>query len=142
MPAPSSDDLDDDAAGAMRGRQVDLALRRLAGRCARLRRLEAVVDGVADHVGQRIGEALDHRLVDLGRLALGEQAHRLAGRVGELAHDARHALEQRLHRLGADRHHAVLDLARQLLELVEASGDARRARQRPPPARAATASPD
>ena len=53
----------------------------------------------------------------------------LAGRVGQLAHDARHALEQRLHRLGADRHHAFLDFAGQLLERAEAGGDARRARQ-------------
>ena len=65
----------------------------------------------------------------------------LAGRVGDLAHDARHALEHRLHRLGADRHHAFLDLARQLLELVEAGGDARELARAPPPARAATASP-
>ena len=93
------------------------------------RPLEAVVDGVADHVGERIGETLDHRAVDLGGFAFGAQPHDLAGRVGELAHDARHALEQRLDRLGADRHHAFLDLAGQLLERAEARGDARRARQ-------------
>ena len=49
--------------------------------------------------------------------------------VGQLAHDARHALEQRLDRLGADRHHAFLDFAGQLLERAQAGGDARRARQ-------------
>ena len=53
-------DFDHDAAGAMRGRQPHFALRRLAGGDARLRALEPVVDGVADHVRQRIGEALDH----------------------------------------------------------------------------------
>ena len=63
-------------------------------------------------------------LVDLGAFALGLQPHVLAGRVGDLAHDARHALEQRPHRLGADRHHAFLDLARQMFEIVEAGGDA------------------
>ena len=42
----------------------------------------------------------------------------------DFAHEARHALEHRLHRLGADRHDAVLDLARQLLQLVEARRDA------------------
>ena len=80
----------------VRGRQPDLALRRLAGGDARSGRSSAVIDGVADHVGQRIGQPLDHGPVDLGRLAFGLQAHVLAGRVGDLAHDARHALEQRL----------------------------------------------
>ena len=76
MPAPSSDDLDDDAARAVRRRQLDLALRRLAGRLAHFRPFDAVIDGVADHVGERIGEALDHRAVDLGRFAFGAQPHR------------------------------------------------------------------
>jgi hypothetical protein len=79
-------------------------------------------------MGERIGETLDHRAIDLSRFALGAQAHDLAGRVRQLAHDARHALEQRLDGLGADRHHAFLDLAGQLLERAEAGGDARRAR--------------
>ena len=120
---------DDDAARAVRGGQPDLALFRLACGEPRLSGLDAVIDGVADHVGQRIGKALDDRAVDFGRLALGAQAHRLAGLLGQFAHDARHALEQRLHRLGADRHHAFLDFARQLLERAENGGDARRARE-------------
>ena len=43
----------------------------LPARDALVRRLDAVVDRVADHVRQRIGELLDHGLVDLGRLAVG-----------------------------------------------------------------------
>ena len=120
MPAPSSETSMTIAARAVRGGQPDRAFGGLAGGGALLGRLEAVVDGVADHVRQRVGQPLDDRLVDLGVFALGDQADRLAGHVGDLAHDARHALEHRLHRLGADRHDAVLDLARQLLELVEA----------------------
>ena len=100
----------------------------LAGGDALLGRFEAVVDGVADHVGQRIGQLVDDGLVDLGVLALGDEADRLAGHVGDFAHDARHALEDRLHRLGADRHDAVLDLAGQLLQLLEAHVDARTCR--------------
>ena len=97
------------------------AARRTSGR------FDSMIDGVADHVRQRFGQALDDRLVDLGRLAFRFQADLLAGRVRYLANHARHALEHRLHRLGADRHHAFLDLARQLLELLEADHDRGRA---------------
>ena len=54
---------------AMLGREPHRALLRLAGGEALLRRLQAVVDGIADHVGQRLAQPLDHGLVDLGRLA-------------------------------------------------------------------------
>ena len=64
-------DLDDHAARAVAGGQVDRALGRLAGGDALVGGLEPVIDGVADHVRQRLGQPLDHRLVDLGRLALG-----------------------------------------------------------------------
>ena len=118
-------DLDDDAARAVQRRDAHDAFFGLAGREALLRGFQAVVDGVADHVGQRIGEALDDGLVDLGAFALGDEPDLLAGHVGDLADQTRHALEHRLHRLRADRHDAVLDLAGQLLELVEADGDVR-----------------
>ena len=78
---------------------------------------------------KRIGDALDHRLVDLGALAFGHEAHRFAGQRRDLAHEPRHALEHRLHRLRADRHDAVLDFARQLLEFAKARRDAGRARK-------------
>ena len=39
---------------------------------------EAVVDGVAQHVGDRFGQPFDHGLVDLGGLALGDQPNVLA----------------------------------------------------------------
>ena len=62
-------DLDDDPAAAMLGAEVDRALFVLAGGQAVGRRLDAVVDRVADDVGQRIAEPLDDRTVDLGRFA-------------------------------------------------------------------------
>ena len=43
----------------------------------------------------------------------------------EFAHKPRHPLKNGFHRLGADRHHAVLDLARQLLKFIEADDNAR-----------------
>jgi len=107
------------------GGELDHALGRLAGGRALLGALQAMVDRVADHVRQRIGQTLDHRLVHLGGLALGDQADRLAGHGGHFADQARHTLEDGLHRLGADRHHAVLDLAGELLQLVETHGDGR-----------------
>ena len=78
MPAPSS------ATSMMMRPERCAAARRtlpcagLPAAIAHFRLLEAVVDRVADHVGQRIGEPLDHRPVDFGRFALGMQTHLLA----------------------------------------------------------------
>ena len=63
---------------------------------------------------------LDDELVDLGPLALGHQTHGLAGLGREFAHEPRQALEHRANRLRPDRHDAFLDVARQLLQFVEA----------------------
>jgi hypothetical protein len=59
-------DLDDDAAGLVIGVQADLAARRLALRRRALRRLDAVVDGVAHHVRERVADLFDHGLVEFG----------------------------------------------------------------------------
>ena len=56
----------------------------------------------------------------------GKSVHLVTDGEGTEVHDARHPLKDGLHRLRADRHDAVLDLARQALELVEAH-DHRRA---------------
>ena len=104
----------------MRGGEPDGSFRRLARGGALVGAFESVVDGIADHVGERIGEELHHGLVDFRRLALGPEPHVLARGVRHLAHDPRHALEQRAHWLGADGHDAFLDLARQPLKLLEA----------------------
>jgi hypothetical protein len=47
-------------------------LRGLAGGAALRRGFDAVIDGVADHVDQGIGESLDDRPVDLPPLSLRE----------------------------------------------------------------------
>src|SRR5690606_22468158 len=76
---------------------------------------------------QRIGQPLDDRLVDLAILAFRDEADRLARHVGDLTYDAGHALEDRPHRLRADRHDGILDLAGEMLEVVKAHGDVRKA---------------
>jgi hypothetical protein len=57
-------------------RTATCAGRGLAGGEALLGRFQPVVGGVADQVDQRIGQPLDHGLVDLGGLALGRQLDR------------------------------------------------------------------
>src|SRR5690606_14656302 len=49
-------DFDDDAAGFVSGMEADHAGCRLAGGDAKIRRLDAVVGRVADHVDQRIAD--------------------------------------------------------------------------------------
>jgi hypothetical protein len=83
----------------------------------------SVVDGVADHVRQRLGQFVDDRLVDFRVFTLGHEADRLAGDIGNFTDRAGHALEDRLHRLRADRHDRVLDFPRQLLEFFKAHID-------------------
>lgn len=119
--------LDDDAARAVLCREADGAFRVLAEGFALLRHFEAVVDRVADHVRQRLGKLVDDGLVDFGVLAFGDEADRLAGDVGDFADGTGHALEDRLDRLRANRHHRILDLAGELLELLEAHVDGGRA---------------
>ena len=67
-PAPVVGDLDDHAAAAVGGAHEERAAFGLAGGEAFLRRLDAVVDGVAHHVGERIDQQLDQLLVELGFL--------------------------------------------------------------------------
>ena len=97
----------------------------LAGGLALFRAFDTVVDGIADHVRQRFGELVDDRLVDFGVFTFRDEADRLADHVGDFANDTRHALEDRLHRLRADRHDRVLDLAGELLQLLQTHIDGR-----------------
>ena len=119
MPAPSSRDFDDDAAAAMLGGQADGALLGLAGGDALVRRLDAVIHRVADDMGERIAQPLDDRTVDFGGLAAHFEPDFLARLGRQFAHQPRHALEHRANRLGADRHHPVLEFARVMDDFVE-----------------------
>ena len=90
---------DDVAAGVARG-QLEHAGRRLAGGDALLRRLEAVVQGVAHEVHERVAERVDDRAVELGAGAVEPQLDLLAEARREVAHEPREAQED-----GLDRHH-------------------------------------
>jgi hypothetical protein len=94
------------------------ALHRLAGGQRSGRPLDAVIDGVADEVDDRVGEILDHRLVDLGLFADQRQLDVLAEVAGEVAGNARVLLEQAADRLHARLHHRVLQVGDQQVELA------------------------
>ena len=82
MPAPSSSTtMRIDCRRPARPRAGSCRSRACPPRCALLGHLDAVVGRVADHVGQRIGELLDHRLVDLGAFADRLELELLAGRA-------------------------------------------------------------
>src|SRR5262249_30454534 len=61
-------DGDHHAVAAVRGQERHRAGAGLPARLAIIGRLQAVVDRVADHVDQRVGELVDHPLVQLGLL--------------------------------------------------------------------------
>ncbi len=79
--------------------------------------LDAVIDGVADHVHQRIAELLDDELVDLGLGAGDDEVHLLAVLARDLPHDARQLVERL-----AERHHAHLEDAALHLREVALEG--------------------
>ena len=53
-----------------------------------IRRLDAVIEGVADDVHERIGQLLDHHLVELRVLAAQHELDLLGQLAGQLAHRA------------------------------------------------------
>ena len=88
-------DLDDDIITLVVGLQGDLADAGLASLRADFRRLDAVVHGIAHKVDKRIGDLLDHRLVQLRVLALQHQLGLLAFGSTDVAHHSREPLEDR-----------------------------------------------
>ena len=110
---------DDDAARAMPRRKVDGAAARLSDPLPLVGGFKPVVDRVADHVGQRIDQIFDDRLIDFGRFTGGRELDLLAGLRRHLADEARHAGEYRAHLLGADRHDAFLKLAGMPAQLLQ-----------------------
>ena len=115
-PPPSSLDLDDDAAGFVEGVEEQGPGVRLAPGPAHVQGLDAVVDGVADDVHQRVAELLHDGLVQLRVGAVDLQLDGLAQLLGDVPHDAPEAVEGL-----ADLHHAqaqglVPDLLHQLVD--------------------------
>ena len=103
---------DHDAVGLLPGLEQDEGLGRLAGGDPLLGRFDAVVEGVAQHVHQRIVQAVHHHAVDFGLGAFDGQLDVLAQVFGQLAHQAREFLEQAAHRLHAGCERRALQLGR------------------------------
>ena len=113
MPRPSSRDVEDDRVALLVRVERDAAHAPASPLRARsLGRLDAVIERVADDVHQRIGELLDHHLVELRVLAAQHELDLFVQLARDLAHGAR---ELRVDL--PDRHHAHLD--DRLLQLVQ-----------------------
>src|SRR6185437_4625459 len=117
-----------DVAAAMAGIEVHGAFGGLAGGDARFRRFDAVVDGIAHQVNQRIADLLEHGLVELGLLTRELQLDLLAEALRQVAHHAREAAENEGDGQHANPHDAFLQLAHVALELPEAGAQLLRIR--------------
>ncbi len=102
------DDLDVDHPAFVERAQRERALLGLSA--AQLGALDAVVDGVAHEVGERVLDRLDDALVELGVPALEHEPHALARHALHVAHDAREAVPDVPDRLHARLHHGFLEL--------------------------------
>ena len=107
-------ELDDDRAGLAPRRERDGAARVLALGAADLRRLDPVVQGVADHVGQRVAQVLDDGRVHLDLFALDRDARELALGGREVAHGADELAQRRSHRHHPHLHDQLLELGVEL----------------------------
>lgn len=89
-------DLDADAAVRLLDDEPYRPARRLAGREAHFGRLDAMIDGVADHVRERVSQLLGDARVDLDVAALDDELHLFPARPRRVARDAREWPEARL----------------------------------------------
>ena len=107
-------DLDHDVAADMMRMERDRAGVRLAGRGAVGRAFDAVVGAIADHMGERVFDHLEHLTIELGFGADHAQIEFLAEIAGQIAHEPRKLRPRIADRLHARLHHAFLQLGRDL----------------------------
>ena len=107
----------------MAGHQGDGSLRRLAACGALGRQFYAVVTAVANQVRQRVGDLLDHALVEFGRLSHRHQFDLLAQLGGQVAQHARETVEDHRHRDHADRHHRFLQVSGIALQVCQSRAE-------------------
>ena len=110
---------DDNVAALVEGAQRDRSGGWLARGQPLLRQLDAMVEAVANQMGERIGNLFYQALVELGAFAHGLEFDLLFELAGEVAHDAREAAEHERDRHHANRHHRLLQVARVVLELPQ-----------------------
>src|SRR3954466_671910 len=111
------------AAGGAGGDLEGAGLRLARGE-ALLRRLEAVVERVADEVDERVAERLDDRAVELGVLADELELDVLGELARQVADEAREAHEDRVDRDHADLHDHGLEGLRGARELLHRLAEA------------------
>ena len=97
--------------------------RGFARRLSTIGRFEAVIDRVADHVDQRVGQLVDHPLVELGLLAFDLERDLFVGRDAEVADHPMKPLEQRADRDHPGFEHALLNAVGHARELVDRLGE-------------------
>lgn len=100
-------------------KQPDFALASLG---ASRRRLDAVVDGVADQMHQRIAQLVDHSLVEFGLFAVDFQADLLLQFLSGVTHHAFEAVEKRCDGNHPRFQHAALQAVGDSRQLVDRFG--------------------
>ena len=96
-------DLDDHLVALMIGVEADGSFGRFTGGSALQRRLDAVIDGVAQQVHHGLGQRVQNALVEVGILALDDDVDLAAGLFGGVTHHPGQTAEHLL-----DGHHANL----------------------------------
>jgi hypothetical protein len=114
--------LDDDVAALVVGAQRQHALGRFAGRHPHGRWLDAVVDGVAHQVGERVLDRFEQAAVQLGLPALHRQPHLLAAGRRQVPDHAGQLRPQVLDGLHARLHDALLQLTGDQVEPLGGPG--------------------
>src|SRR5208337_4274968 len=108
-------DFDDHLCALMIGIEKNGAASGLSRIEALAGRLDAVIDGVADEVGEGFSKGVEYALVEIGVLAGHFEGDVFATELGDIADDAREAAEELL-----DGHHA--DFQNALVQFVEDAG--------------------
>ena len=111
-------DLDHHVIAAVKCVEGDRSLARFSGRLANVGQFDAVIGRIADHVDQRIAQLVDHPLVQLGLLAVDDQADLLPVGPRDVADDPLETSEQRTDGHHARIHDRLLDRIADAVELV------------------------
>ena len=120
---PELGDLDDDLTTGVVGAQGHCALLTLPGGDALRGWLDAVVDGVAHQVGQRVLDRLEQRPVQLGLPTQHGEGDLALQRRGQVAHHAGHLVPHVVDGLHACLHHAFLQLTGDEAEALGGAGE-------------------